>query len=76
MWGAPLTWQGWVVTIVFIAATLASAIWIRPDLHPVGFIAWTTGMSIVFVGICWLKGEPPRWRWGDEVDSEPGKDVK
>jgi len=23
-------------------------------------------LSALFTGICWLKGEPPRWRWGDD----------
>jgi len=23
-------------------------------------------LSLLLVGICWLKGEPPRWRWGGD----------
>jgi hypothetical protein len=22
-------------------------------------------LTAAFIAICWLKGEPPRWRWGN-----------
>ena len=29
-------------------------------------VAYTSLLSAALVGICLLKGEPPRWHWGDE----------
>lgn len=28
-------------------------------------LTWELAMSVVLVVICYKKGEPPRWRWGD-----------
>jgi len=22
-------------------------------------------LCALLIGVCWLKGEPPRWRWGN-----------
>ena len=48
-------------------ALLGAAVWrIRPDRAPFTFFLATVGLSAVLVAICWLKGEPPKWRWGKE----------
>jgi hypothetical protein len=28
------------------------------------FLASVLVLAALLFGICWLKGEPPRWRWG------------
>ena len=33
----------------------------RPGLAHLVFVLL---MSAVLIGICYLKGEPPKWRWG------------
>ena len=65
-WGFPITWQGWTVFAVFLALILAGAFFLQPRANLAGFIVYVVILSIVFVGICWLKGEPPRWRWGGD----------
>ena len=30
------------------------------------FIGYVVCLSALLVAICWLKGAPPRWRWGGE----------
>jgi hypothetical protein len=29
------------------------------------FVMYVFGLTAILVGICWLKGERPRCRWGD-----------
>jgi hypothetical protein len=29
------------------------------------FLKYAALPTVALVGVCWLKGEPPRWRWGD-----------
>lgn len=63
-WGLPLTWQGWVVFAAYIAAvSVVSVLW-PPPRHALGFGAGIAGATLAMLAVCWLKGEPPRWRWG------------
>lgn len=65
-WGLPSRWQGWVALAVFFVL-LGLDIWIfQPRRYPVAFGAIVILLSVALVGICWLKGEPPRWHWGDD----------
>ncbi|WP_082532847.1 MULTISPECIES: hypothetical protein [unclassified Roseateles] len=63
-WGVPNTWQGWVVLSAFAALLSLGAIF-RGQLGHLLFIAYTVAVCLGLVAVCWLKGEPPRWRWGD-----------
>jgi uncharacterized membrane protein HdeD (DUF308 family) len=66
-WGFPSTWQGWLVFGVFLALVAAGFALFRafPQHEAlVAFLIYIVILSGVFVAICWLKGEPPRWRWG------------
>jgi hypothetical protein len=64
-WGFPVTWQGWSVMAAFLLLIAAGAALITPRRGLPVFLAYVAVLSIAFVGICWLKGEPPRWRWGN-----------
>ncbi len=63
-WGPPSSWQGWVVFIVYFALLGLGALVFRPDREPFDFIIFVGFLSFLLVIICWLKGEPPKWRWG------------
>ena len=63
-WGLPQTWQGWMVFALYVAAIAASFSLFPPHQNVAAFIASTMIATIVLVVVCWLKGEPPRWRWG------------
>jgi len=63
-WGLPATWQGWIVYAAFGAAEFALAKQLMPG-DPVRFGLGTLALVAVLVGICYVKGEPPAWRWGD-----------
>lgn len=65
-WGLPTAWQGWVVMAVFALLLLVGAVVLLPSRGPGAFVAYSALLSIILVVICWLKGEPTRWRWGDK----------
>ena len=63
-WGLPITWQGWLVFAAFLLLLVAGALLFPPHRATGAFIVYVAVLSCVFVAICWIKGEPPRWRWG------------
>ena len=63
-WGLPATWQGWVVLAVFLVLLGAGALLLPTNAF--FFFGYVGLVSGGLVAICWLKGEPPRWRWGNE----------
>jgi hypothetical protein len=66
-WGPPCCWQGWVVLITWIAVMVIGVITIfRPDRNLVGFYLFEVVMISALMTICWLKGEKPKWRWGNK----------
>ncbi|MBI3349077.1 MAG: hypothetical protein HY020_17945 [Burkholderiales bacterium] len=62
-WGAPRTWQGWLV-LAFFALLVAAGVVFQRQLGTLLFMAYIAVISLGPLGVCWLKGEPPRWRWG------------
>ena len=65
-WGAPATWQGWVVLLVWLAMMLILGPWIVQQSRPL-FYAFLSLMVGTLITICWATGEPPKWRWGKKV---------
>jgi hypothetical protein len=38
----------------------------QPAMPVIGYLlAYVAVLCASLVGVCWLKGEPPRWRWGN-----------
>jgi hypothetical protein len=63
-WGLPTTWQGWVVFCVYFALLVVGLLVVPPAQSEIGFIAYVVALSAVLCGVCYAKGEPPKWRWG------------
>lgn len=64
-WGAPTGWQGWLVLAVFfILVGIVAAL--QPTIGYAGFTIGMTALVGALIGVCWLKGEPAHWRWGDK----------
>jgi lipoprotein signal peptidase len=63
-WGLPTRWQGWVVLCAFIVAVVVVSIVLPPATHPIAFFASIGILSGILMVVCYLKGEPPSWRWG------------
>ena len=67
----PATWQGWVVMMVYLFATVGIFRYI--DLHShsgsdtlIGFFLPFIGLTFILVFVAYLTGEPLGWRWGDK----------
>jgi hypothetical protein len=63
-WGWPAVWQGWACFGMFFAGLVIAAVTNLPH-RPGLFTVWVLALCVPLVLVCWLKGEPPRWRWGD-----------
>lgn len=63
-WGLPRVWQGWLVYAIAAALLVAGVFIFPPVARPLMFQAYTWSVVLLLVLVCWLKGEPPRWRWG------------
>lgn len=65
-WGLPCAWQGWLIFIAWLIAVSGGLILLQASsayryLMPL----FVTIMAALLIGICYLTGESPRWRWGD-----------
>jgi hypothetical protein len=63
-WGPPTTWQGWTVMIVWLVVLLIAGLVLMPA-HVAAFLSVTLLMTVLLLLICYAKGEPPAWRWGE-----------
>ena len=63
-WGPPRTWQGWLVLVAFFALLAVGAIVFLPNLETGRFLTYTALLVAVLIAICYVTGEPPKWRWG------------
>lgn len=63
-WGFPATWQGWLVLLAYLALVLGGIPGVQATKGDLAYFVYLAICSAVLVAVCWLKGEPPRWRWG------------
>lgn len=66
-WGwVPVTWQGWIVVLLYIALLLAFAFTIDEKSPPqeimFTFILPLLLLTGALIRICYKKGEKPRWQ--------------
>lgn len=64
-WGTPNTWQGWASFGVYLLALVGGMSLIDGHARPDLMAAYLVTISAALLIVCWRKGEPPRWRWGD-----------
>ncbi len=64
-WGLPLTWQGWLAYLIFFALLLSATPFFIPG-RPIAFLIVVLFLSFLLIAFCYIKGEPPRWRWGEK----------
>jgi hypothetical protein len=65
-WGTPTAWQGWVVLGMFVVLLVAASIFFPPGSAPWAFGASVFVLCVTVFGICYVKGETPRWSWGSK----------
>lgn len=63
-WGLPCAWQGWVVLVIWLGL-LGGAAFLTLPRHIGLWIASLVVLVAALVTIGFIKGESPRWRWGD-----------
>ena len=65
-WGFPITWEGWLTLAVFFGLVVAGIFIFPPKEALVAYLLYLTVLSLLLIAIAWFKGEPPRWRWGND----------
>ena len=63
-WGFPITWQGLLVFAGYTLLLVVGAFELPPKGMLAAYLIYVTVLSLALLCVCWLKGEPPRWRWG------------
>ena len=58
------SWQGWVALAAFFGPFGVGFLIFPPNKELGLLLAYVALLSTLLIVICWLKGEPPRWRWG------------
>jgi hypothetical protein len=71
-WGLPATWEGWVVFVGYLAGAVGGVTVFPPDKSMGGYVAYVTVLTLVLMLVCYLKGEPARWRWGRTSETAGG----
>jgi hypothetical protein len=61
-WGLPLTWQGWVFFLSWLAIVSGGVIGIAPRNRPMRW-AFLAVMILLFIAVCYWKGDPRGRRW-------------
>lgn len=72
-WGwTPATWQGWLVTLVYVVAILLFALTIDENSQDrevlFTFVLPMVLLTATFIRIAYKKGEKPHWHWGPPDD--------
>ena len=63
-WGLPSTWQGWIVLLGYLALVVGGIPFVQVSKGSIVYLAYVAVLTAGLIVICWLTGEPPRWRWG------------
>ncbi|WP_155320770.1 hypothetical protein [Desulfosarcina ovata] len=67
-WGLPVTWQGWIVFLIYIVLVIIGALFItRSPWLVILFIIYVFVLTGILLFICWKKGEKPELRWGKKL---------
>ena len=63
-WGLPTAWQGWLIMACYVGLLALGFALFPPVSRIAAFLAYVVALTALLFAICWVKGEPPRWRWG------------
>lgn len=77
----PVTWQGWLSVIGFLAVVVLAAT--TPEESPRGTdsSALLVYSGLIIIAVVWLvivssaKGPKPKWRWGSKPTDNPDEDI-
>lgn len=54
----PVTWQGWLVVLIYVAAMFSSCVLMLPTHSPGRLVLTLVGLTVVLHLIVAIKGEP------------------
>lgn len=63
-WGLPITWEGWVILVLWVIGFVIGRRYLVPQ-NTYAHLAFALAMVGLLLSICYAKGQPPRWRFGD-----------
>ena len=64
-WGwIPVTWQGWLITALFLAVILVQALAIKNGGQTIYYTIRIIFFAAALIWICFATGEKPKWTWG------------
>ena len=74
-WGwTPVTWQGWLISILYIGLIVLFALTIDQTSPPrevvFTFFLPVLILTVTFIRIAYKKGERPRWQWGRDKEED------
>ena len=64
-WSFPSTWQGWLVIALYLILILGAIPVLHPGHDSLPFGLYASVLTFALIAVCWWKGEPPHWHWGD-----------
>jgi len=67
-WGPPIAWQGWLALALIVVAAIGALPYFLRSGRTVAYLVYVGALTAVQFLVCYLKGPPPRWRWGDSDD--------
>ena len=65
-WGIPNSCQGWLVLALFSGLFVLGSFIFPPSANLGGYLVYIAALCGFLIGVCWHKGEPTRWRWGQD----------
>jgi hypothetical protein len=65
-WGLPCAWQGWVVLLGYVGLLVAAVPFLQSGADVILYVSLVIVLTGLLIAICWKKGEPVRWRWGEK----------
>ncbi len=69
-WGwTPATWEGWVVLAMYGLVLVYILKGIERNQEFGSEALMIILASVILIGICYLKGEKPKWSWGDDKNT-------
>lgn len=61
-WGPPTSAAGWIFLIAWMAIDIGLSPYLATHDFPL-FVAFSVFMIVLLLAVCFIKGEPPKWRW-------------
>ncbi len=66
-WGwTPCTWEGWVVLLGWVTVLYFIVENVKYEQNTHFLIIFL--MTVLLIGICYKKGEKPKWQWGSKKE--------